>query len=430
MRVGTSPRTSSVRCELAQARERAEKLRGGTGLSTRKGNNMSVTIEVRQPNDDVDKIIQSNKRKRMFHIGISILTIAAVLISTYMLVEMQTYSTMRTIQEYGEAETDNSNFVKYADGILKYSRDGAAFLNKKGEEKWNQSYQIKKPFVTSNKEALVIGDQAGNDLYVFNKSGLRGEIHTNYPVEMAAVSENGIVSVLLRNGMSPQIICYDATGNVLVEHTASLSGIGYPIGMSLSADGTMLQVSYLCVADGVEATRVVYYNFKDGGAEKETYQVTEDVYKNTVMPTSFFINNKKSIIVGDSFFVVYNGKDTPQAAKTIELGKAVQQVFYDDEYLGFVLKNVGEEESELRLYDMNGEQKISKKFVGEYSNISVSEGNVIMFDGKKCMIFSNWGVRKFDGEVEMNIKEVLPLTGINMYLLVSNDGMEEVRLVK
>ena len=345
MRVSASPRRSSARCELAQARERAEELRGGTGLSTRKGNNMSVTIEVRQPNDDVDKIIQSNKRKRMFHIGISILTIAAILISTYMLVEMQTYGTMRTIQEYGEAETDNSNFVKYADGILKYSRDGAAFLNKKGEEKWNQSYQIKKPFVTSNKEALVIGDQAGNDLYVFNKSGLRGEIHTNYPVEMAAVSENGIVSVLLRNGMSPQIICYDATGNVLVEHTASLSGIGYPIGMSLSADGTMLQVSYLCVVDGVEATRVVYYNFKDGGTEKETYQVTEDVYKNTVMPTSFFINNKKSIIVGDSSFVVYNGKDTPQAAKTVELGKAVQQVFYDDEYLGFVLKNVGEEET-------------------------------------------------------------------------------------
>ena len=79
---------------------------------------------------------------------------------------------------------------------------------------------------------------------------------------------------------------------------------------------------------------------------------------------------------------------------------------------------------------MNGEQKISKKFVGEYSNISVSEGNVIMLDGKKCMIFSAWGVRKFDGEVEMNIKEVLPLTGINKYLLVSNDGMEEVRLVK
>lgn len=391
---------------------------------------MSVIIEVRQPNDDVDKIIQFNKRKRIFHIAISILTIAAILISTYMLVEIQTYGTMRTIQTYGKEGIDNSNFVKYADGILKYSRDGAAYLNKKGEEQWNQSYQIKKPFVTSNKEALVIGDQAGNDLYVFDKSGLRGEIHTNYPVEMAAISENGIVSVLLRNGMSPQIICYDATGNILVEHTASLSGIGYPVGMALSTDGTMLQVSYLCVADGVEATRVVYYNFKGSDTEKESYQVTEDVYKNTVMPTSFFADNKKSIVVGESSFVVYEGKDTPKATMTVELDKEVQQVFYDDEYLGFVLKNVGEEESELRLYNMNGEQKMSKTFVGEYSNISISKGNIVMLDGKKCIIFSDWGVRKFDGEVEMNIKEILPLTGINMYLLVSNDGMEEVRLVK
>ena len=391
---------------------------------------MSVIIEVRQPNDDVDKIIQFNKRKRIFHIAISILTIAAILISTYMLVEIQTYGTMRTIQTYSEEGMDNSNFVKYANGILKYSRDGAAYLNKKGEEQWNQSYQIKKPFVTSNKEALVIGDQAGNDLYVFDKSGLRGEIHTNYPVEMAAISENGIVSVLLRNGMSPQIICYDATGNILVEHTASLSGIGYPVGMALSTDGTMLQVSYLCVADGVEATRVVYYNFKGSDTEKESYQVTEDVYKNTVMPTSFFADNKKSIVVGESSFVVYEGKDTPKATMTVELDKEVQQVFYDDEYLGFVLKNVGEEESELRLYNMNGEQKMSKTFVGEYSNISISKGNIVMLDGKRCIIFSDWGVRKFDGEVEMNIKEILPLTGINMYLLVSNDGMEEVRLVK
>ena len=406
-----------MHCKLVRAREREK-------------GNMSVIIEVRKPDDDVDKIIQFNKRKRIFHIGVSVLTIAAILISTYMLVEIQTYNTMSTIQTYGETGIDDSNFAKYADGILKYSRDGAAYLNKKGEEQWNQSYQIKKPFVTSNKEALVIGDQAGNDLYVFDKSGLRGEIHTNYPVEMTAISENGIVSVLLRNGISPQIICYDATGNVLVEHTTSLSGIGYPVGMALSADGTMLQVSYLCVTDGVEATRVVYYNFKGNDTEKESYRVTEDIYKNTVMPTSFFASNTKSIVVGESSFVVYEGKDTPKVTKTVELDKEVQQVFYDDEYLGFVLKNVGEEESELRLYNMNGEQKMSKKFVGEYSNISISKGNIIMLDGKKCIIFSDWGVRKFDGEVEMNIKEILPLTGINMYLLVSNDGMEEVRLVK
>ena len=56
------------------------------------------------------------------------------------------------------------------------------------------------------------------------------------------------------------VVCYDATGNVLVEHRASLTGTGYPIGIALSPNGTRLQISYLCVADGVEATRVGYLN--------------------------------------------------------------------------------------------------------------------------------------------------------------------------
>lgn len=392
---------------------------------------MGIHIEVRKPEEgSVDDKIREYKKKSRIQNMITICLIISILLSTYLLVEIQTYSNMHTMQEYGDAGTDNSNYKKYADGVLKYSRDGAAYLNKQGEEQWNQPYQLQNPFININGDALVIGNQGGNDLYVFNEKGLLGEIHTNYPIEDAAVAKNGIVSVLLKNGMTPQIICYDATGNVLVEHMASLTGIGYPISMALSPEGTMLQVSYYCVDEGVEATRIVYYNFKDGDTEKESYQVVGDIYKNTVMPLSFFINSKKSVMVGDSSFMIYEGKEEPQLTKTVELGKEIQSVFYDEDYLGFVLKNAGEEKAELRLYNMNGEQQMSKTFIGEYSNISISDGNVIMFDGGKCAIFSSWGVQKFEGEVEMNIKEILPLTGINTYLMISNDGMEEVRLVK
>lgn len=392
---------------------------------------MGIIIEVHKPDEaNVEEKIKSLKRKALTQRLITIFLIISILLSTYLLVEIQTYENMSTMREYGDAGTDNSNYAKYADGILKYSRDGAAYLDKKGEEQWNQSYQLQNPFIYTNGNALVIGNEGGNDLYVFNEKGLLGEIHTNYPIEDAVVAENGIVGVLLKNGMTPQIICYDATGNVLVEHMALLTGIGYPISMALSPEGTMLQVSYYCVSDGVEATRVVYYSFKDGNTEKESYQVTEDIYKKAVIPLSFFVNNKKSIMVSDSSFMIYEGKEEPQLTKTVEIDKEIQSVFYDENYIGFVLKNAGEEKSELRLYNMNGEQKMSKTFIGEYSNITIADGNVMMFDGGKCAIFSSWGVQKFEGEVEMNIKEILPLTGINMYLLISNDGMEEVRLVK
>lgn len=392
---------------------------------------MGIHIEVRQPDESsVDDKIKKIKIKSLIQNIIMICTVLSMLFSTYLFVEIQTYEKMSTMQEYGDAGMDNSNYAKYSDGILKYSRDGAAYLDKKGKEQWNQSYQLQNPFVDMNGNALIIGNHGGNDLYVFNQKGLMGEIHTNYPIENAVVAENGIVSVLLKNGMTPQIICYDATGNILIEHKAALTGIGYPIGMALSPEGTMLQVSYYCVDEGVEATRVVYYNFKDGDTEKESYQVTEDLYKNVVVPETFFVNSRRSVLIGDSSFMIYDGKETPILLKTVEIEKKIQSVFYDKSYIGFVLKNAGEETAELRLYNMNGEQRMSKTFVGEYNNISIQDGNILMFDGGKCAIFSSWGVQKFEGEVEMNIKEILPLTGINMYLLISNDGMEEVRLVK
>lgn len=137
-------------------------------------------------------------------------------------------------------------------------------------------------------KAMAVAERGGNDIYVMDEKGAKGEIHTNYPIEKIAVAENGIVSTILNNENSPMVVCYDATGNVLVEHRASLTGTGYPIGIALSPNGTRLQISYLCVADGVEATRVGYLNFDNTEEANKEYQVADDVYKNTIVPTSFF----------------------------------------------------------------------------------------------------------------------------------------------
>lgn len=395
---------------------------------------MGVIVELRNPMESLEDKIKAHRFRVWKRSLLVVITLLAAVISTYLLVEMQTYTNMRVIQSYenGSTGTDNSSYIQYSDGVLKYSRDGIAFLDKRGEEQWNQSYQIKNPFVNIYEDAVAVADRGGNDILVFDKEGLKGEIHTTAPIEKVAVAKNGIVSVLLKNASVPQIICYDAMGNILVEHRASLSGIGYPVGMAISPDGTMLQVSYLSVVDGVEATRVAYYDFgqTDDKDEEREHQVTEDVYKNTVIPMSFFVNEKTSILIGDTAFYIYEGEKEPELSKTVELKKEIKSVFYDEEYIGFILKNSGEEESELRLYSLAGEGKLSKSFEGEYNNVKVSRGSVIMYDGKKCAIFSDWGIQKFEGEMETSAMEILPLSGVNKYLLINAGGMEEIRLVK
>ncbi|MGN0405366.1 MAG: DUF5711 family protein [Bariatricus sp.] len=390
---------------------------------------MGVIVELRDPMGDLQEKIKIHKRRIRRKGILTILTILAAIISTFLLIEVQTYNQTRVMQEYGSGGNDGGSYMQYSTGVLKYSRDGIAFLNKKGEEQWNQPYQIKNPLVHVSGDSAAAADRGGNDIFVFDKKGLRGEIHTNFPIEQFAISENGIVSVLLKNESTPQVVCYDAAGNVLVEHRTSLSGQGYPIGMALSPNGTMLQISYLCVVDGVEATRVAYYDFANSDKE-DSSPVTEEVYKNQVIPVSYFANNKVSVLVGDSAFLLYKGADQPALSKTVEIEKEIKSVFYDKEYIGFVLQNVGTEGYELRLYNMSGNLALSREFEGEYSNIKVSNGNVIMYDGKKCLIYSELGVKKFEGEMDKDIMEILPLQGINKYLVMNADGMEEIRLVK
>lgn len=74
----------------------------------------------------------------------------------------------------------------------------ALFLNKKNEEKWIQSTQLKNPIIEVKEKAFAVGDIGGNSILVFSEEGLKGEIETSLPIENMAISDQGIVTVLLK----------------------------------------------------------------------------------------------------------------------------------------------------------------------------------------------------------------------------------------
>ena len=55
---------------------------------------------------------------------------------------------------------------------------------------------------------------------------------------------------------------------------------------------------------------------------------------------------------------------------------------------------------------------------------------MIMYDGNNCSIFLKSGIQKFEGEIETNIREIFPTMGVNKYIVINANGMENVRLVK
>ena len=414
-------------------------------MKRRKNSNLHV---VREPEDPTDKIIEEimdelnsedgvtekeiqeelarRKRKKQKKIGIVIAVIAIAAILVYLLINLQTYTKVRVSDTYvGEGAADN-NYVQFLDGVLKYSKDGISYLNQSGKEKWNQSYQIKNPMIDVSDKSAAVADKEGNDILILQEDGLKGEVHTTMPIEKVSVSEQGIVSAILKNDTSMKVICYDTAGNVLVEHKTSLAGTGYPVDVALSANGEVMQVVYLYTQNGQMVSRLYYYNFGKAGKDEADHKVSGKNYKNTILASGFFIMK----YTFDLFVHLYLYGLFRNFFSAIDGHTVIKSVFHNEKYIGMILKNQGKGGYELRLYNKSGKVVLSKEFKGDYSHVKLCGNQVIMYDGKNCSIFMKNGIQKFKGRMDNNILEMFPVGGVNQYIVLSANGMEKVRLVK
>lgn len=380
--------------------------------------------------EEVEEQARRYRGKKKRRVMFGLILVCAAAFSVFLFIHLQTYTSVRVSDTYADTGAESGNYEQFGQGILKYSRDGISYLNQKGEEQWNQPYQIKNPFIEGNETSAAVADKGGNDIFVFQADGVKGEIHTTLPIQRLDVSKQGIVCAVLKNEAAPKIVCYDTAGNILVEHKASLNGTGYPVDASISPDGTVMQVVYIYTQEGMLTSRVSYYNFGEEGEGKTDLQVMNKEYKGTVMADGFFLSQGVSVSVGDNLMAVYKGKEKPEETAKVKIDKEIKSVFHNEKYIGMILKNEGKGGYELRLYNGSGRQVLSKDFSGEYSNVKICGGQVIMFDGKQCNIFMRSGIKKFQGEMEHHILEMFPVMGVNKYIVMNANGMEHIRLVK
>ncbi|MDD2979785.1 MAG: DUF5711 family protein [Hespellia sp.] len=369
------------------------------------------------------------KRKYLKHaltLGMVILAVSG----TFLLLAFQEYSRARDVKTYEYNTSDSNELVQFGDGIVRYNGDGVVYLDSKGRQLWNQACQMRNPVMVQNDDAFVIADRGGSSIQVFTKVGLKGEMETTMPIEMVTVSNQGIVAALLQNENTPKIMCYDAAGNVLVEHSVTANSSGYPINMSIAKDGKLLLVSYLSTKDGNLSSRIVYYNFDAVGQDETDNAVTEENYADEIVPTTFFMDEETSAIVGDSTFRIYKGTQIPELSKEVNLGATIKSTFHTNKYIGFVLNKSNASENELRIYRTNGSIVLSKTFTGSYAHAKMVNNEVFLYDGTKCCIITLSGIQRFKGDVSLDITDIMPITGINKYLVISTREMKSIHLAK
>lgn len=354
--------------------------------------------------------------------------ICMMLTGTYLLAANHPYTKVLEVKAYEKTFSESSRYVVFQKGIVRYNRNGVAYIDKQNKEQWIQSSQFSNPEADVNENAFAIGDVGGNFIQVFTKQGLKGEIETQLPIEKFSVSDQGIVSVLMKDEMSPQIVTYDAAGNILVENQVAAGMLGYPVGLEMSPDGTVLAVSCLGISEGTPQTNIIYYNFGEAGRDKKNLEVTSEVCENSVVPELFFMDKEVSVAVGDHSFLLFKGKNIPEKQKEIELNQEIRSVFHTDKYIGFILLNAEKSGFELRLYDKNGKQVLNRQISGDYSNVQMSGNEIILYEGSQMCVITAAGVVRYHGSLGMEPLVIAPVNELNQYLVMGENELQVIKL--
>lgn len=371
------------------------------------------------------------RRMRVWkRILIAVVILLLICVGALLVLRYVTYEHVNVVKVYESESSANGNYKLYANGVLEYSKDGVALLKKNGDEIWNQPCQMSNPFIEICQDTVVVADKGGTSILVFQKDGLKGEIHTTNPIEKVSVSSQGIVAAILKDENVPRVMCYDAKGNLLVEHKATFSSTGYPVDVDLSQDGNVLAVSYLGVNGSAMEASVAYFNFGEAGESKEEHRVAEFHYENTVVPIVEFLNKNISLIVTDHSLVLVKGLEEPEKIYEVTLDKEIRSVAYNEKMIAIVLKNAGNAGYELRTYNLDGQPIYQTEFEGEYANLKLVDNKVFLFDGSKCAIYNSIGICKYSGNIEMQILDIFPATGYEKYNVISANGFQEIQLAK
>ena len=391
------------------------------------------------PEEDSEAIVRQahakvrKKRLRIFFLAAVILAVLGL--------GLYQYFNYRQYTDYAvvwSKELKMGSFVgceAFGSNVLRYSRDGASYINSSGDEVWVQSYEMTSPTVAVNGAYAAIADQRGNSIYIFNENGNTGVATTLLPIVKVTVSSGGIVAAILEDSAASYIYFFNRDGSALdVTIKALLDGeIGYPIDISLSPGGTQLMGAYARLTNSGISGRVAFHNFSQIGQSVNNRFVGgfDDIYEAALVARVHFLDETHSCAFADnsiSFFSTRN-QLSPELIKQVILEDEIRSVFYSEDYAGVIVNNSdGENPERLEVYSQTGELVFSVPFNYQYTHADIDGDKVILYNEDSCRIYTMSGRLKFSGTFDFSVAKIRSGRFPNTLIVTGPANMQEIRL--
>lgn len=377
-------------------------------------------------NMDYMEKIQAHKRMVAIRV-LSVIAVVAVLVAAFLTARYYiVYSKYRVVYKEARSAGTSVQYAEYYGKVLRYSKDGATFYDRKDKYIWNETYEMQNPIIDVCGKYMAIADQNGNNVCVYDLEGQIGSFEVGMPIKKVQISEKGALVLLLEKNSDHYIQYLDAKGNVIAEGKAVFKKSGYPLDISLSDDGLKLAISYFVLENGAAKTNIVFYSFSSIGSAQIDNIVSSESLENTVVPTVYYADSKTAFAFGDDRFLIFQGRQRPELAKEILLKEDVESIFYDEEYAGMVFKT--EKGYRMDVYNRNGNQVLSKELDFDYDTIKVSNGQIILYNDTQWCIYTMKGRLKLSPcQLSGSVSDIEALSS-GKYLLVKANKTETVKL--
>lgn len=381
---------------------------------------------------EVNQLEEEIKKHRLRVVRVIFLVVLLALVLSgilYYIYETKNYTEYQVTESVAREDTAGTRFEEFQGNILKYSNDGAFYIDAKNQLIWNQTYEMQSPIVDICEGYVAIADKKGKTVYIMNTEGPCGEIHTAQPIQQIHVANQGMVAVLMRENATGYIQLYDKEGVFLAEGELHTKNSGYPMDIAVSDDGKKMIVSMQDLNEGTVKTTVAFYNFGSVGQNEIDNIVSSYPYSDTVIPKVEFLTNDIAVAVANNRMIIYEGSQKPTVAQEIEIKQEIRSLFYNEHYIGLVFENENKEQPfHIVIYDVKGNETCAFDFSMEYDAIEfLNNDDICIRNNLECSIYTLRGKQRFHYNFETDIYKVMHIRG-REYIFLMSGATETIKL--
>ena len=321
-------------------------------------------------------------------------------------------------------------YQSFNGGIIRYSKDGAEYIDERGNVVWERSYQLGVPVVDVCGSYAVIGDRGGTQIYIFDSTKMTGSVETVLPISLLRAAGNGVVYAVLNDSGAEYITAFRQDGAAIDLSVKSvLSGDGYPFDMDVSPDGTQLITSYIGIEDGQISNNVVFRNFSSIGQNEDARRIVggfKDEFAGHMTGYVHFATDEYSQAFYDGGVVFFTTAvlNSPEILGAASFEDKMESVACSEDISVVITMGEGNDAARMMHIYNNKGALLSETELGErYTDICASSDNVLLRSGSSVRVYSKGGA--LNASLEFAEGELIKIceckTDREVYAVTSSD---------